>query len=497
MPSLWINDTPVSVEEFEPNRTLLEFLREDMKLPGTKEGCASGDCGACTVVLRDAAPEAAGPVPGERIRTANACITPLGAALGSQVLTVDALADGELHPVQDALVRHHASQCGYCTPGFVMSLVGHQLQTPSAAALRQCSRADLVRAISGNLCRCTGYRPILEAARDADATTALRFPNAAANAVPALCRGPKLSELATATDAGQPAYRRPTSEAELQALLREAADGYRLVAGATDLWLAVTQSYQDLGAIIDLGGIPSLAQVDIRDGRLRIGAAVSHERLRRFFGDQGALPCHAIASLMERFASPQIRQRGTLGGNIANASPIADWPPVLMVLDAVLEVADADGAVHRLPLRDFYLGYRRTRLEPGQYLRAVELDARIDWQALHVFKVSKRVEDDISSVLGAFYVVRRDDKLRDVRIAFGGMAATPVRLEALEDHLRGSAGSAADVNTALTLLAGSLTPISDVRASAAYRMAMAGALLSKALAAAAGDAPRTLEEALA
>ncbi|MFK7913232.1 MAG: xanthine dehydrogenase small subunit [Pseudomonadales bacterium] len=455
---LWVNAAPLAAPACDPNQSLLQFLRDDAGLMGTKEGCASGDCGACTVVVADH--------DGANPQTLNSCITPLGAVLQRQVLTVEGVGQpGNLHPVQDAMVTEHGSQCGFCTPGFVMSMVGRQLQAEDASQLGNLSRDELIVAISGNLCRCTGYRPILAAAAKANAAVA---GGAAAKT---------LMPVAAADSASMPDYHCPQTEPELQALL---SSGLPLVAGSTDLWLEVTQRYRDFPGFIDLTRIPSLQTIEQRADRLHIGAAVTHAQLERYFAD-GPHDCPAIVALLHRFGSPQVRNRATLGGNIANASPIADWPPVLLVLDAQVQIKNAAGALRSVALETFYRGYKDTELQPQEYIAAIDIDANAHFAALQAFKISKREDDDISSTMGAFAISLANGVIDQARIAFGGVAATPVRLLEVEQRLLGQPINETTIAMACYAVTRALQPISDVRASADYRREVSAQLLRKAL----------------
>ena len=533
MLELRVNTARLSPGAVEPGTTLLGYLRNTLGLTGTKEGCASGDCGACTVVIGrlDVTESTAADERMVIYRTINSCVTPLASLHGTQILTVEGVGTAsEHHPVQQAMVDHHASQCGFCTPGFVMSLVGLGLMeqerllsagaraktdltttTPSTATAATTpvpaipvssfpagtvSASTLRPALGGNLCRCTGYRSIIDAG-----VQALCMPPAPLPGLTGAVAALREINRQTHTPVRLQDYLQPASEAELQRLLGQtltAGTPARLINGGTDLWLEVTQQYRQPGPVIDVSGIETLNQITLASDRLRIGAAVTHERLLDLFGPQGLVPCTAIVAMLHRFASPQIRHRGSLGGNLANGSPIADWPPILLALDADVVIGSHDGTTIRVPMNAFNRGYRRTVLEPGQYLQAVEIPQPLDWQTLSVYKITKRHEDDISSVLGAFCFRVTNGRITHARIAFGGVAAVPLRLPAAEALLIGQtpdslvSGNAQE--QALTSLVGSLlTPISDVRASAAYRSAMALALLRKALARAAGMADADLD----
>ncbi len=459
MLTLQVNNTLETLDAFAPEQTLLGYLREHLGLCGTKEGCASGDCGACTVIVED---------PPGRFSTVNACITPLGAMQGKRVLTVEGLqnADGSLHPVQTTMVEEHGSQCGFCTPGFVVSLAGHALAADAAF-----DRDSIVHAISGNLCRCTGYRPIIEAGMSSEQNGVMQWQPEPVHAA--------LAESADTIRIGDGAsglYLRANTEDELAELYAEHPEA-KLVAGATDLWLEVTQRDQAFDQVLDMSNVAALQRIEPADGALEIGAGVSHAALSDYLA---AEHCQATTELLARFGSPQVRYRGTLGGNIGNASPIADWPPLLLTLDASL-VLRAGAATREVPLNAFYTGYRQTVLAPGEYISRIRIPAPIDWQTLHFHKVSKRVDDDISSVAGAFRFDIDNGAIKNARVAFGGMAATPLRMEDIETELMGQALASVDFKRLNDLLAAALQPITDVRASAEYRLAMAQNMLKRTL----------------
>jgi len=495
MLELRINDSRVAPGDIEPGTTLLDYLRNTMRLTGTKEGCASGDCGACTIVvgyLQEPARSQTQSIETGAVvyRTLNSCITPLAALHGTQVLTVEGVGNDTCpHAVQRAMVEQHGSQCGFCTPGFVMSMVGLSLRTtPADPSASPAVTAESLRpALGGNLCRCTGYRSILDAGVQALSSTAT--PIAVLEQAATVLR-----EISThSVKPGlQTRYFQPATESELQGLLAEDADRpARIVAGGTDLWLEVTQQYHRFEKVIDISRVDTLSRTELTQDALTIGAAVTHERLESLFARHGLIPCAAIIGMLDRFASPQIRHRGSLGGNLANGSPIADWPPVLLALGALVHIGSVSGTTTRLPMEAFHEAYRKTALGRGQYVQAVEIPLPVDWSALQVFKITKRHEDDISSVLGAFYFQIDDGRICHARVAYGGVAATPLRVPTVEAMLLGHAPDSflpgqAPSTRLLEALGGVVKPISDVRASAAYRSAMAVALLQKALAVAAG-----------
>ncbi|MHA7815684.1 MAG: xanthine dehydrogenase small subunit [Pseudohaliea sp.] len=436
-----------------PSQTLLRFLRTRAGLCGTKEGCASGDCGACTVLLARQ---------GEVPRSVNSCITLLGSVAGERVITVEGLAGSDgpgRHPVQAAMVDCHGSQCGFCTPGFVMSLAGLYAEGGRGD--------DAIRgAIAGNLCRCTGYRPILEAGRR-------MYGYPPAPVVPE--SGAPAGEVnhGEALPAG---YYRPRDEAALQAALREHPDAW-LVAGGTDAVLEITQQYAAPDPVVDITAVAELCAVDDANDALRIGAAVPYSMLERLFETESP----PLVAMLERLGSRQIRNRGTLGGNLAGGSPIADMPPVLLAWDATVEIAGADGRRRDVAVDGFHRGYRETVLEAGEYVAAVRIPRASLTRPHRIFKLSKRFEDDISTVLLALSLDLAGDRVGEVRVAFGGMAATPVRASAVEGVLTAGTLDDRTIERACTAAAEAFTPIDDVRASAAYRRAMAAALLRRAL----------------
>lgn len=477
-----VNNVPVELVDAAADMTLLNYLRSQPGLTGTKEGCASGDCGACTVLVgRQGADSVA-------YTSVNACICPLGSLQDCHVVTVEGLAapHEKMHPVQAAMVECHGSQCGFCTPGFVMSLAG--LQLAGGESLAQADGATqhtaVLDAISGNLCRCTGYRPIIAAGIEA-----LKKPAQVASFVQtwqpdaplAGNSAPRVGAVlpATLSDGADSFYHQPHSEAQLQQLLSQ-YPAARLVAGGTDLMLEVTQQYKSLPQLIDLNRVASLTAIEINDAEITLGAAADYSALEKAL--------HSISpelvALLARLGSRQIRNRGTLGGNICNASPIADSPPYLLVLDAELEIVSSSGSARRELLTDFYRDYKKTTLAGDEYLARIRIARAQLAQPLKLFKITKRYEDDISAVMGAFCWSGND--ANEFKIAFGGMAAIPKRACATEQFLTNTVWCAAgDVHDdileqACDLLRREFSPLSDVRASAAYRMAMACNLLKKA-----------------
>jgi xanthine dehydrogenase small subunit len=466
----------VRLADAPPQLTLLDYLRLTEGATGTKEGCAEGDCGACTVVLRRRV--------GDRLvySPVNACIVLAGQADGADLISVEDLAhEGRLHPVQQAMVDLHGSQCGFCTPGFVMSLFALFHEPGRGAATRD----DVNGWIAGNLCRCTGYRPIVDAGVAACAGAAQdQFTTAepdTARALAALDDGADLM-----TGSAERFFAAPASVEALAALYREHPDAV-LVGGATDVGLWITKQMRDLKKIVWLGRVKGLDAVEDNADAVTFGATVTHE---------AALPRLAaidpdLGEMMRRFASKQVRNVGTLGGNIANGSPIGDTPPALIALGATL-VLQRDAATREMPLEDFFVAYGKQRREPGEFVRAVRVPKLRPDERFRCYKISKRFDQDISAVMGAFRLRLAGGRIAAARIAFGGMAATPKRAAAVEAALVGADpadGAAADA--ACARLGDDFKPIDDLRASAHYRMQVAGALLRKALAEIAGAPTRT------
>ncbi len=445
----------------EPTRTVLQWLREEARCTGTKEGCNEGDCGACTVLVGELDDD--GRV---ALKAVNSCIQFLPTLDGKLLLTVEDLRE---HPVQQAMVECHGSQCGFCTPGFVMSLVACHQRHREAGTVP--TRQALADELSGNLCRCTGYRPILDAGERAFTLTG---PSSGglpelAPLVPALAR--LAAEPSLATTSG---FFAPKTLDELAALV-EAKPDARLLAGSTDVGLWVTKQFRPLGEIIHLGAVRELARIGEREGRLVIGAGASLEAAWAALAERWP----PLAELWRRFAGRPTREAGTLGGNVANGSPIGDSPPVLMALDATL-VLRKGSRERRMPLVDFYTGYMQNRREPGEFLRAIELPLPSAATTLRAYKISKRYDCDISA-LCAGLAIERDaaDRVTAARLAFGGMAATVQRAALAEAALLGRPWDEAAVEAAAAALAQDFKPMSDLRASADYRLEVAGNLLRR------------------
>ncbi|KQY34405.1 FAD-binding molybdopterin dehydrogenase [Caulobacter sp. Root487D2Y] len=461
-----LNGEVVEAEGVDPTRTLLEHLRGDLRRTGAKEGCAEGDCGSCTVLVGELEGETAD----RKVswRAVNSCIQFVPMLDGKAVITVEGVArkngaKDEPHPVQAAMVEHHGSQCGFCTPGIVMSLYGRAVAAKGADA-------PVDEVLAGNLCRCTGYGPIIAAAETI-------IPEAAPDVADKLA-GLKRDE-ALSLDYADPIagltrrWFAPLSVDELAKTYAAYPDAV-VVAGATDIGLWVTKLRKPLKTLIDIGRVEELKTVAREDGGLRIGAGVRYadalETLGELYPDLGAM--------MRRLGSTQVRNSGTIGGNIANGSPIGDMPPALIALGAEL-VLHHWNERRTLPLEDFFIVYGKQDRRPGEFVEAVRVPDPRPGAMFKVFKLSKRFDQDISAVCGAFNIQIQDEVVTSARIAYGGMAGTPKRAVACEAALVGQPWDRATIHAAVEALTGDFRPLTDARASAAYRALTAGNMLRK------------------
>jgi len=458
----------VSVDGVPPTRTLLEVLRDDLHLTATKEGCGEGDCGACTVVLGEV-------VNGKlEYKAINSCIRLAHSVDGMAVFTAEDIVSpsGELHPAQEAMVRCHGSQCGFCTPGFVMSLFGmYQNTNGGQGVTRERAQVDL----SGNLCRCTGYRPILDAAQQMGA---LPLPPGCAVDESATVEALKALKPSGAADG---AYLKPRS---LDALLKARSNrpGAQLVAGCTDVGLWITKQHRRFDRIIDVTGARELRRIETYPHHIAIGAAVS---LSEAFG---ALVAERpqLKTFGQRFAGLPVRNSGTLGGNVANGSPIGDSMPLLIALGASVvlmrwkKTKTGGEIAHReLRLEDLYTGYRTHVMRPDELLCWIKVPRPTAGERSTVYKISKRFDDDISAVCLALNLHIDQGVVRSASIGAGGVAATPVRARQTEAALLGQPWNEDTVMNAMDTLRQEFQPISDMRASAAYRQTVLGNLLRR------------------
>ncbi|WP_287198400.1 xanthine dehydrogenase small subunit [Paraburkholderia sp.] len=462
------------VRDVPASRTVLQHLREDLHCTGTKEGCAEGDCGACTVVVGEC--DARGAL---RLTAVNACIQFLPTLDGRALFTVEYLrdAEGALHPVQQAMVDCHGSQCGFCTPGFVMSMWALYENQPANAGLP--SRDEINTALSGNLCRCTGYRPIVEAAQKMfDYQQYPRVPLDRAPVIEALRTLQRSDTFEyTAPDARGASFGTPTFLApvtlEAFAALRARHPHARILAGSTDVGLWVTKQFRDLGDVLFIGNVAELKTIERDAQTLTIGAAASLEDAYAAL----AVDYPELAELWTRFASLPIRNAGTLGGNVANGSPIGDSMPALIALGAEV-VLRQGGATRTLPLDAFYLGYQKSALQPGEFVAAIRVPRPARDLRFRTYKVSKRYDQDISAVCAAF-ALRIDESgtITEARVAFGGMAATPQRAAHAEAALTGATWDETCARHAMDAINADYQPLTDMRASSAYRLKVARNLL--------------------
>lgn len=461
----------VELADVPPDMLLLDYLRETEGMTGTKEGCREGDCGACTVAvgrLRDGA---------VRYEPVNACIALVGQMDATEILTVEDLQDGRvLHPIQRAMVENHAAQCGFCTPGFVMSLF-----TLYHATSGPVTRAQVNDWVAGNLCRCTGYRPIADAAMEACSMPRQdRFHGVLDDMAGVLAYLSDDEDLNIGTD--ERFFAAPASLESLASLYERHPDAV-LVAGATDVGLWITKKQQDIAKFIHVGRVSGFDRVEDDGHSLKIGAGATYAQVEPHM--QAMDP--DLGELLRRIGSKQVRSSGTMGGNVANGSPIGDTPPALIALGATLELRRGR-QVRSMPIEEFYIEYGKQQREPGELLTRIIIPKLSDQHVFRCFKITKRFDQDISSVMGAFrFTVDEQHIIREARCAYGGMAGTPKRAAAAEAALTGKVlRDARAWATAFAALREDFQPMSDHRASARYRIETAHALLGKALIEAAG-----------
>ena len=454
-----LNGETVALKGVSPTTTLLDWLREDRHLTGTKEGCNEGDCGACTVMVTDDSGS----------RALNGCILFLPQVNGKHVTTVEGLAapDGALHPAQAAMIDHHGSQCGFCTPGFVVSMATAHLN----------GATDHDTQLAGNLCRCTGYAPILRAA---EATASQTVPPHLLH-LSATIPG----ESPPATGAGPQSPVQPTSADALAAWYAQNPDA-TLIAGATDVGLWVTKQFRSLGPVAFLNRCADLKGITVTPEAIHIGAMTTLTEV-----ETAIAPHHpSFAAMIRRYGSVQVRNAATIGGNIANGSPIGDGPPALIALNARLHLRHGDNR-RSVPLEDFFIAYGKQDRAPGEFVEAIAIPRQAD--SLRCYKLSKRFDQDISAVCGCISLTREGDRIIGARIAFGGMAGTPKRAASAEATLTGQPFTEESFRAAMTALPEDFEPLSDMRASAAYRMQTAQNMLLRYFHDLSGTATNVLE----
>jgi xanthine dehydrogenase small subunit len=455
----------VSVTGLPATTTVLGYLRDLAGRTGTKEGCAEGDCGACTVVLGELTADGRG----IDYRAINSCIRFLPTIDGKELVTVESLqaANGTLHPVQQAMVDCHGSQCGFCTPGFVMSLFSLYLENESPA------RADVITCLSGNLCRCTGYRPIIDAGCCmSEYGQPERWSRVEAHGESHIERLRALQRGAEAP-LQFPGFHAPLTVDDLAAALKAAPDSL-VLAGGTDVGLWTTKHLRDLPPIVYIGAIQELREIRAEDGGLHIGAGASLTDAWAALASQHP----ALAEQAQRFASPPVRNSGTLCGNVANGSPIGDSMPALMALGAEVQLRQGPNR-RRVRLEQLYLGYQKKDLRPGEFVESVFVPAARAGSLFASYKLAKRSDQDISAVCGAFAVELSDGRITSARLAFGGMAAVPARAANAEKALLGQTWSRAAMDTAIAALSSDFQPLTDARATQAYRLSGAAGMLKR------------------
>ena len=445
----------------DPNKTILSYVRDDLKKTGTKEGCAEGGCGACTIVL--------GELQKNKIvyKAINACIAFLPTLNGKQLILVEDLIGNnqKLHPVQEAMVKFHGSQCGFCTPGFTMSLFSMYKNNRSV-------NKDIVdEALSGNLCRCTGYRPIIDAAKSLNNKIDLDHFKKNQNRTINQLKKIKISEVEINNKGKR--YFAPKTIINLKKILKKYPNA-KILSGGTDLSLEVTKLRKEIKTIVSLNSLENLNFIKKNKNYIEIGATTSliefQNFIKKYFTD--------FYEVLKRYGSLQIRNVGTIAGNIATASPIGDTLPLLLTLEAKV-VVQGINKIKTFSLNEFFVSYRKTKLKKGEFIYSIKIPIIKD-SIFKAYKISKRFDDDISSVCGSFIFSIQNNKIKKAVIAYGGMSEIPKRASAIENRLLNSEFSENTFEKAVNLINKDFSPLDDMRASKNYRIAVAKNLLLKA-----------------
>tara|TARA_Y100000817_G_C16849592_1_gene541499 strand:+ start:721 stop:2157 length:1437 start_codon:yes stop_codon:yes gene_type:complete len=454
------NNKIIKISNPDSNETILNFVRQKLKKPGTKEGCAEGGCGACTIVLGELIDN------NIKYKAINACIAFLPTLNGKQLILVEDLisSEGKLHPVQKAMVKFHGSQCGFCTPGFVMSMFAMYKNN------KYFDDEIINDSIAGNLCRCTGYRPIIDAAKSLNNKSDNDQFTKDKRKIINLLKKIKIKNIAIENENKK--YFAPKKVIELKKLLKKIPEA-KLLSGGTDLSLEVTKNRNELNKIIYLNAIKELDFIKKKNNELEIGAGTSlikfEKYIKKYYPD--------FNNILKRYGSVQIRNVGTIAGNIATASPIGDTLPLLLSLDAKV-IIDGTKGKEIISLNNFFVSYRKTKLKKGQFIYSVKIPI-YKKNIFKAYKISKRYDDDISSVCGSFNIEIDKKRIKKIKIAYGGMSAVPKRAKNVEKILINSNFSEKTINKAINNLSRDFKPIDDMRASKSYRMEVAKNLLVK------------------
>tara|TARA_Y100000590_G_scaffold46549_1_gene49338 strand:+ start:1233 stop:2678 length:1446 start_codon:yes stop_codon:yes gene_type:complete len=456
------NNNIFEINNPNPNETLLNFIRNDLKKNGTKEGCAEGGCGACTVVLGSLEKNTI------KYQSINACIVFLPTIHNKQLILIEDLQENKntLHPVQESMLNFHGSQCGFCTPGFIMSLFAMYKNNYTY------SEKIIKDSIAGNLCRCTGYKPIMESAKSLNNKSKYDKFSKKQNIIINLLKKIKKKDKTLIINNNNNKYYAPKKIIELKNLLKKYPNS-RILSGGTDLSLEITKLRKTLNSIIYIGEINELNFIKKNDRYIEIGSCtpliIFEKYIEKIFPD--------FYEILQRYGSTQIRNTATIGGNIATASPIGDTLPILLSLNAKIKIVDYKKELI-MPLKEFFLGYRKTKLNNNQFIKSIIIPIE-NRRIIKSYKISKRIDDDISSVCGAFNLKIKNNIISSILIAFGGMSVIPKRAINCEKFLTNNEFSKNSIINAQQILEKDFSPIDDMRASSRYRMEIAKNLLLK------------------